>query len=69
MLESRIGLGHFAQRGERRGDDDVHFLHAREVALEVGDERQRLGDGLVHLPVAGNDQFTFFVHFKIYLCG
>ena len=58
-------LGHRFQRGERRADHDVHFLHVRQFALEVADQGQRLGDGLVHLPVAGNDQFSFFVHFKI----
>ena len=58
------GLGDFAQGGVRRSNHDVHFLHAAEFALEIGDEGQCLGDGLVHLPVSGNDQFAFFVHFK-----
>jgi hypothetical protein len=56
------GLGHLAQRGEGRSNDNVNLLHAREFALEVAYQRKRLGDGFVHFPVACNDEFSFFVH-------
>ena len=56
------GFGHFAQGGERRADHDVHLLHVRQLDLQAPDEVQRLRHGLVHLPVAGDNQFSFFIH-------
>ena len=56
------GLGHLAQGGERRADDDVHLFDAGQLDLEPAHEVERLGHGLVHLPVAGDNQFAFFVH-------
>ena len=60
------GLRHRFKRGEWRADDDVHFPDVGQFHLEVIDQRHRLGNGLVHLPVTRNNQFTFFIHvFKI----
>ena len=56
-------LGNFAQRREGRADDDVHFLARWPVQFSSPRTKvQRLGHGFVHLPVAGDDQFSFFVH-------
>ena len=44
----------------------VHIGLCAEVAVE-GSTRSWLRHGFVHLPVAGDDQFTFFVHAENYL--
>ena len=62
VLGFKNGLRHGFQRGERRTHDDVHFLHVRNFQLEAVDQRQCLGGGLVHFPVASNNQLSFFVH-------
>ena len=38
------------------------FLHVGEFTNQTIDQAHRLGHGLVHLPVTGNQQFTFFIH-------
>ena len=63
------GFGDGFQRGEGRADDDVHFLHAGQLALQAGNEVQALGHGFVHLPVAGDDEFAFFVHGRSWELG
>ena len=51
-----------AQRGKRWTDDDVHFLDVSQLPLQTLHQVQRLGNRLVHFPVAGDDQFARFVH-------
>ena len=47
-------LDHLAKREKRGADDDV-VLGGRDPRQQRIDELRRLGDGLVHLPVAAND--------------
>ena len=56
------GLGHRFQRRERRAHHDVHLLDVGQFQFQVADQGQRLGHRFVHLPVARNDQFSFFIH-------
>ena len=49
-----------AQRGERRTDHNVGFLDVRQFELEAAHEIQRLGDGLVHLPVPRKNELSSF---------
>ena len=56
------GFGHLAQHGEGRTDHNVHLFDASQLEFEVAHKVQRLRHRLVHLPVACNDQFPFFVH-------
>ena len=59
-IEDRFG--NLAQRREGRADDDVHLFDVGQLDLQAAHQVQRLGHGLVHLPVAGNNQFPFFIH-------
>src|SRR5438445_6254066 len=56
------GLRNLAQRRERRTDDDVGLFDVGELKLETADEVEGLSHGLVHLPIAGENQFSSF-HF------
>src|SRR5207244_2512580 len=48
-------VGRRAHRGERRRDDDLDVVHRIRQLAELLDERDRLLDGLVHLPVRGEE--------------
>ena len=61
-IRTEDDLRHRFQRREWRADDDVHFPDIGQFQFEVANQRHRLGHGFVHLPVAGNNFFTFFVH-------
>src|SRR5690606_12104459 len=43
-------------RGEHRRHADLDLAHRGELVLELGDQRQGLGHGLVELPVADHDR-------------
>ena len=43
------------------------LIHIREFDFQTANEVQGLGHCLVHLPVSGNNQFSFFIHFQILL--
>ena len=58
-------LRNLAQRGERRTHDNIHLFDIRQFQFEIAHQGQRLGDGLVHLPVAGHDEFAIFVHLEV----
>src|SRR5262249_51833090 len=45
-----------ADRREHRRDADRDALHRAELVLELGHERERLGDRLVELPVADHER-------------
>ena len=49
-------LRHGVQRGERRRDDDLDVVDVLDHAAELLDEHDRLVDGLVHLPVRGDER-------------
>ena len=49
------GPCHAIERGEGRRHSDVDPADALNLGLERLNERDRLGDGLIHLPVAGNE--------------
>ncbi len=50
------GFGDGMQRGERRRDDDLDVDDVLHHAAELFDEHDRLVDGLVHLPVGGDER-------------
>ena len=62
MLESRIAFDTDSSAVNGGANYNIHFLQVRQFALQVADQRQRLGDGFVHLPISGNNQFSFFIH-------
>ncbi len=43
-------------------DDDIHLGLRAKFSLECFDEVRGFAHGLVHLPVAGNDEFAFLIH-------
>ena len=57
--------GYGVQRGVRRAHDYVHIGLRAEVTIEGFHQVRGFSHGFVHLPVAGDDQFAFFVHGKI----
>ena len=61
------GLGHRFQGGEGRAHHDVHLADVGQFQFQVAHQSERFGHRLVHLPVAGNDQFSFFIHILIIL--
>ena len=56
------GLGNLAQGGEGRADDDIDLGEVGQFEFQPLDQGQRLGHRLVHLPIAGDNEFAFFVH-------
>ena len=62
MFESRMALEtslSAVNGGQTTMSTSLIFVSS---ILRSRDEVQRLGDRLVHLPIAGDDQFAFFVH-------
>ena len=55
------------QRGEWRANHHVHIRLCAHRLVQGADQFRGFSHGFVHLPVAGDDQFAFFVHAKNYL--
>src|SRR5262245_31673544 len=58
-------FGHFAQRCERRADDNVHCVDVRQCNFQIVHQGQRRGDGVVHLPVSGDGQIAVLMHTQL----
>src|SRR6185436_18979447 len=51
-------FGNGVQRGERRCNRDLDLVEILHRQLQLLDEHHRLGDGLEHLPVAGDEWYA-----------
>ena len=58
MSVPRSALGDRRQRHERRTDDPLDAVERLQPRQHRVDQRQPLGDGRVHLPVAGDDRLA-----------
>jgi len=56
------GFGHRFQGSERRAHHDVHLTDVGQFQFQVAHQGKRFGHRFIHLPVAGDDQFSFFIH-------
>ena len=61
-IEIQYRFGNFEQGGEWRTNHNVHLFHIGQLNLQTAHEVQALGHGLIHLPIARNYQFSFFIH-------